>query len=175
MALFRNENVILGPNAGIELPNGGGQSTLVGLQLVEVFPFFSAAAPAAGSQCLFIVPPVASAATGALPQGKYLYAGAQVFYTTASTSGTIQFFHDTGTQAPGAGTAITAATSIATAGPLTVYVPQSSGLSLATQVFSPGDRISMTFAGTMTGQANLTVSMYMARYIATGVGGGLAY
>lgn len=171
--LVRNQNDVLGPNSAIELPNGASASEFVGTQLIEVFPFFSAAAPAAGSQVMFIVPPAPSSASGTLPLGKYLFLGAQVFYTTASTSGTLQFFHDTGTQAPGAGTAISASQTLGTAGPLTVYVPQSSGLALATQVFSPGDRLSFTLGGTLTGQANLSVSVYVAR--AAQLGGGIAY
>lgn len=175
MSLFRSENPVLGPNTMIELPNGAGAPTQTGIQLIEIFPFASVAAPAAQSQVMFIVPPIASAATGALPLGKYVFVGAQLFYTTASTSGTFQLFHDTGTQSPGGGTAITASTTLATAGPLTVFVPQSSGLALATQVFSPGDRLSFTLGGTLTSLANFAFNVYVARYLSQGIGGGLSY
>lgn len=171
--LVRNQNDVLGANSAVELTTGAGAPSLVGTQLIEVFPFFSAAAPAAGSSVSFIVPAAASATTGALPFGSYKYVGAQIFYTTASASGTLVLTHDTGTQAPGAGTAITASTTLATAGPITVFIPQLTTLSNAQQTFGPGDRLSFTFGGTLTGLANFSMSVYIARIAV--VGGGLAF
>lgn len=172
--LFRDENPVFGPNTAIELPIGAGGNTLVGLQLIEPVTFFSAAAPSAGSTVLFQCPLAFSSGTGNPSLGTYVFLGASVFYSTASTSGTIRFFHDTGTQAAGGGTAVSASTSLSAAATSGVYVPVSSGLSNANLVYSATDRLSITLGGTLTNLANLFVTAYMAR-VAQQPGGGMGY
>jgi|SRR5215472_11649984 len=171
---FRDDNPILGPNAAIEMLNGAGASTLVGVPLITQATFFSAAAPSAGSTIMFQTPLGVSNALGNPALGSYIFLGASVFYSTASSSGTIRFFHDTGTQAAGAGTAVSASTSLSTAASSGVYIPVSSGLSNANLVYSATDRLSFTLGGTLTGLVNLYVTAYMAR-VAIQPGGSISF
>lgn len=173
--LVRNQNDVLGPNAAIELPSGSGAATFVGLQLMEPLYFFSAAAPAAGSQVLFIVPQAPSQATGATPLGAYQLLGVSATFTVTSTSGTLQVTHDTGVSAPGSGTAmLSSAVSLSgTANTVVSGIPATT-LTGAQRILSPGDRLSITFGGTLTGLANISVSVYLAKASPL-IGGGLAY
>lgn len=172
--LVRNQNDVIGPNAAIELPSGAGASTFVGMQLMEPLYFFQAALTA-GSQVLFIVPQAPSQATGATPLGAYQLLGVSATFTVTSTSGTLQLTHDTGVSAPGSGTAmLSSALSLSGTANTVVSAVPSTTLTGAQRVFLPGDRLSVTIGGTVTGGANLSVSVYLAKASPL-IGGGLAY
>jgi len=161
---FRDITPVLSGDSLIEVSNGAGPSTLVKPQLVEVYQYFAAGVPSPTSQVVFIAPPIASVATGATPLGNYRLVGVSATFTTASTSGTLQITHDTGVSAPGSGTALLGSTvSLSgTANTVVSGVPSAS-VSLANQTISPGDRLSLVFAGTLTNLVNLSVSLYVAR------------
>lgn len=74
------------------------------------------------------------------------------YHQTGSTSGTMNLTVDTGTTAPGAGTAQLSATiSLAAA---TQQVVQQGSLIATPTVMGPGSRLSILIAGTMTSLAN---------------------
>lgn len=163
---FRDDNPILGANAQIELLNGASASSLVGMQVMEPLQYFSAGVPSPTSQVLFIVPPAAGVAAGALPLGNYRLLGVSATFTTASTSGTLDLTHETGTTAPGGGTSmLTGTVSLAGTANTVVSGAPATAIALATQVLSPGDRISIKFAGTLTNLVALSVSVYIGRSI----------
>lgn len=84
----------------------------------------------------------------------------RVIFGTASTSGTVTVEYLTGTQALGSGTAITAAIPLSgTANTMTVAAP-----TLPFQIMSPGDRLAIKIAGTMTNLANAYVQLTLHRY-----------
>lgn len=160
----RGDTPVLGGGTSIEVQNGMNAPFTGLIQLVEVMPFNSAAAPSAGSTVLFIVPPAASGATGALPLGGYRFVGASATWTVASTSGTLQVVHDTGVSAPGSGTALLAsALSLSTTANTVVSAFPSASVSAANQLLSPGDRLSITFGGTLTNLANLAINIFVSR------------
>lgn len=160
---FRDDAPILGQLATVELSNGASASTLVGLQVVEPLQYFSAGVPSPLSQVVLIVPPAASVATGALPLGSYKFAGISATFTTTSTSGTVQVFHDTGVTAPGSGTALCNTVSLAgTANTVVSGLPLAT-VSAANQLLSAGDRLTLTFAGTLTNLVNLSITIFVTR------------
>jgi hypothetical protein len=96
----RDDQGLFGPLAGVEIPNGAGQSLIVAHQLSEpsglfglaAATFVSQATTAGTSYTIFMAPPQASATTSQLPQGQsYRIIGASVFYTTAA-AGAAQMF-----------------------------------------------------------------------------------
>lgn len=85
-------------------------------------------------------------------EGRWQLDGVTVYFQTGSTSGTLNVSVDTGTNAPGAGTAQLSSTiSLAAAAQQT----QLNGTLITTPtVAGPGDRFSVVIAGTMTSLAN---------------------
>lgn len=157
MSLFRAELPLLSPNAaldeglGIEVSSG---SKVVGSFQDVVFQQAQTAAPAAGSIVGFIAPyPVE-------------LVSAQVIWSVASASGTLQLTHDSGVQAPGAGTALlVSALSTASTANTVSAIPKAKAFAAVNSSlqFAVGDRLSLTFGGTLTGQAGLVVSVLFKR------------
>lgn len=149
--LFKGELPLLSPNTAID--EQVGIETSVGSKIVgqfsdALYQQAQTAIPVAGSIIAYVAPyPVE-------------LVGAQLIWGVASASGTIQLTHDTGTAAPGAGTALlgsviptsTTANTVFTVPKSQAFAASNSSLQLA-----KGDRISITFAGTFTSQANLVV------------------
>ena len=161
--VFRDQVAVLGGDTTVELNNGAAASTNVKIPLTNLVTFFSATAPS-GSQVLFIAPPAASVATGALPMGNYKFAGISATFTVTSASGTVQVFKDTGVSAPGSGTALMAS-ALALSGTANTVVSgfPSAAVSNANATIAPGERLSITFAGTLTNLANLALEIYLVR------------
>jgi hypothetical protein len=160
MPLFRDEAPLLGPNVAID--EGYGIETSVGSKILGsfeelLFQQMQQSAPAAGTVIGFIA-----------PYAVELIGGAYIYGVTSS-SGTFQLTHDTGVVAPGAGTALlTTTANIALTANTILYFGSPSyagaaGLAFASPVTSAkvqlakGDRISVTFGGTLTGLANMTI------------------
>lgn len=81
-------------------------------------------------------------------------------WTAASSSGTLQIERLQGTEAPGSGDSILAST-IDTSGSANTVVTREGSVDLSNTVLNPGDRIALVDSGTLTGLANLTVTIYM--------------
>lgn len=162
----RDDNATLGQNASVELNNGAGASTNVKIPVVEYFSVFIPAAANAINQPIFVTPPSASAATGALPLGQYSLVSAFVRFGTASTSGTLQIERTPSGTAVGSGTNLLSGT-VSLAGTANTVVNGflASSLSAANQTLSPGDSLSLIFAGTLTGLANCTITLAVARTV----------
>jgi len=82
-----------------------------------------------------------------------------VAFSVASTSGTLQIEKLTGTQAPGAGSAIMSAT-ISTAGTANTVITRQGRDLTSARVLEPGDRLGFIDSGTLTNLVGLTVSIY---------------
>lgn len=98
------------------------------------------------------------------PNDGYTYqvAGATVTFSTASTSGTITVNVDTGTNAPGAGTAqLTAAMSMSG----TANTPVNGTIIASPTSIPAGARISYTTAGTLTNLAGAVLTVYLKRTV----------
>lgn len=82
----------------------------------------------------------------ACPAGQtYQVSEVRSIFSTASSSGTATLEYLTGTTAPGSGTALTGAVTLSgTANTLKVTAPT------AIKILSPGDRLNVIIAGTMT-------------------------
>lgn len=79
-------------------------------------------------------------------------------FSTASSSGTATLEYLTGTTAPGSGTALTGAIALSgTANTLVVTAPT------AVKIMSPGDRLNLKIAGTMTALAGGYVQVTLKR------------
>jgi hypothetical protein len=103
-------------------------------------------APSAGSQTFF------------LADRNYRITGVSTVFGTASTSGTVTVNKDSGTSAPGAGTAVlTGAMSLA--GTANTVVNGTLVATQATLQLAAGDRLSITLAGTLTSLAEAIVSV----------------
>jgi|GEM_PF-6690387 len=163
---FRDESPVLGPDTAIELPNGAGAATNVKVQVVEYFSVFLPAAANAVNQPIFIAPPSASAASGALPLGQYSLVSVSVRFGTASTSGTLQIERTPSGTAVGSGTNLLSGT-VSLAGTANTVVNgfPSSSLSAANRILAAGDSLSLIFGGTLTNLANCTVTIAVARTV----------
>lgn len=80
----------------------------------------------------------------------------KAIWSTASTSGTLDIKKDTGTNAPGAGTTVLTGT-VGTASTANTTASGTVTGTVATKTLAAGDRISVTFGGTMTNQAGLVI------------------
>jgi hypothetical protein len=162
----RDDNGTLGQGASVELLNGAGAPTNLKIQIVEYFNIFIPAAANAVNQVVFISPPAPSAATGALPLGQYSLVSASVRFGTASTSGTLQIERTPSGTAVGSGTNLLAGT-LALSGTANTVASQfpSASLSAANQILTPGDALSLIFAGTLTNLANAVVTVVVARTV----------
>jgi hypothetical protein len=160
----RDTAITLGPASSVELLNGAGASANYKLQLVEYFSVFLPAAANAVNQPIFVTPPSASAATGALPLGQYSLVSVSVRFSTASTSGTLQIERTPSATAVGSGTNLLSGT-VSLAGTANTVVNgfPSASLAFASQVLTPGDSLSLIFAGTLTNLANAIVTVAVAR------------
>lgn len=83
---------------------------------------------------------------------------ASVVFSTTSTSGTVTVTKDTGTQAPGAGTALLTAP-MSLSGTANTVVNGTLIATLSTLTLAAGNRLALTFAGTLTGLAGANVSV----------------
>lgn len=92
--------------------------------------------------------------------GTYQLAAASVVFGTTSSSGTLQVEVATGTQAIGSGTnQLTGAMSLSGTANTTV-----NGVLVTTPtLITPGSRVNLIFAGTVTGLANATVNIVLQR------------
>lgn len=104
----------------------------------------AASAPSAGSQTIF------------LAARAYRVKAISVVFSTASTSGTAQVNKDTSTNAPGAGTALMTGT-VSLAGTANTVVNGTLVATAATLQLAAGDRLSVTFGGTLTSLAGCTI------------------
>jgi hypothetical protein len=166
--LVRDVVPVLSPNAAID--EGVGIETSAGSKLVgswseALYQQAQLAAPSAGSIFGFVAPyPVE-------------VVDIWVSVGTVSTSGTIQVTHETSTTASGGGTAVMSSTISVGAG-ATVVVPFSAArgayLNVAasasilatapgTLQLAKGDRLSVTFGGTLTSLANTIVFAILKR------------
>lgn len=153
---FRDDNPTLGPNASVEIPQGAAAPTNVRLQLLEVISFNAVAAPAAGSISLFVAPSPAL-------YGSYSLVGVSATFTTTSTSGTLDVKKDLNvSQAAGAGTSLLTGT-MSLAGTANTTVVGTTITNPATLQLASGDRLSITFGGTLTNLANLCINLYVVR------------
>lgn len=166
MPLFRDEYPLLSPNQAVD--EGYGIETNAGSKVVGAFEDIlfqqgQQAIPTAGSITAFIAPYPLELIGGSL------------VWSTASASGTVQLTKDTGTTAPGAGTALltaaiatsTTANTVANFG--SVSYAGAAGTAFASPATSgkvqmaKGDRLSITFGGTFTSQTNLVVMGFFKR------------
>ena len=114
-----------------------------------------------GIPMVLVAATVSSLAFGPIREGRWRVAGVTEYHQTGSTSGTLNVSVDTGTNAPGAGTAQLSATiSLAAA---TQQVSQNGTLIATPTVAGPGDRISIVIAGTMTSLAQGMCTIWLER------------
>jgi hypothetical protein len=158
MAIFKDDAPILGVNAAID--EGLGIETNVGSKIIGSFEEvlyaqFQGSIPTAGSVTTFIAPYPLELIGGAIIWGG------------ASASGTIQLVHDgAGVVVPGAGTALlgspiptsTTANTVFKFPKSQAFANVNSSLQLAAY-----DKLTITFAGTFTGQTNLVVMAQFKR------------
>lgn len=159
---IRDDNAIFGPAASVEINNGAGAPVIAKLQVMEPVNFYAAAAANAVTQTLFVGPPAASSASGLLPLGTYQILGVSVVFSTASTSGTLQLEKATGTQAPGAGTALLTGT-VSLSGTANTVVNGTVVTNPNTLTINAGDRLNVIIAGTVTNLVNLCADIYVLR------------
>lgn len=158
----RDDNGVFGPATSVEINNGAGAPILARLQVMEPVNFYAAAAAQAVTQTLYICPPAASAATNFPPLGTYQVIGVSAVFSTASTSGTLQLEKATGTQAPGAGTALLTGT-MSLSGTANTVVNGTVVANPNTLTLNPGDRLNVIIAGTVTNIVDLCADVYMIR------------
>lgn len=113
-------------------------------------PFMALTATTAISQFIWLV-----------REGVWVVSGMSLYFQTGSTSGTLTVTRDTSTDAPGAGTAqLTGTVSLAAAAQQTIV----NGTVIATpNEFSPGHRVGLLIAGTVTNLVALIGSVTMQR------------
>jgi hypothetical protein len=110
---------------------------------------------------ILVAATVSSVVFGPINEGRWQVSGVTEYHQTGSTSGTLTVTVDTGTTAPGAGTAqLTGTISLAAA---TQQVVQNGTLIATPTVAGPGDRIGILIAGTMTSLAGGGVTIWMKR------------
>jgi hypothetical protein len=151
MPLFKDELPLLSPNSAID--EGLGIETSVGSKLSGswneiLYSQYQAAIPTAGSVIGFVFPFPAE------------LVGGYIIWSVASASGTVQLFKDTGTTAPGSGTALLGSAIPTSTTANTVFqFPKSQAFVSNSSIlqFAKGDRLDITFGGTFTSQANLVI------------------
>jgi hypothetical protein len=164
---FRDDNGLFGPNASVELANGASAPTIVKMQLVENVTFSAIAAGNALNTVVWTAPAAPGVATGTLPLGQYSLVEVQMRATAPVTSGATTFQIErlpsgTGT---GSGTNLLSAAINLTnlvANTVTTAVPSTS-LANANVILAPGDSLGVLFGGTLTGLANLVVTLSIVR------------
>lgn len=152
--LFVGENVVLGRGTGVDVAGRKVQN----FEPINVF-----LTSASTSQVVWIIPTEYVSGTS---NANYTWQilSVNVAFGTGSTSGTLQVEHLTGTQASGAGTAMLSSTLALSGTANTVETGTlSSSLTAAQSTFSPGDRVGLVIAGTMTSLANCVVQINMVR------------
>lgn len=155
MSLFRGEAPALGQSTTISQASVNGQDVKVPVYAVVVsVPNLAAAST---SQTAFV------------SDGAYKFEKAVVNFGTASSSGTLQLEHATGTQAVGGGTNMLQATMSLAGTANTPLNTSTSGAAYApvtninTLTLAAGDRVNLIFGGTMTSLANCNVTLYLSR------------
>lgn len=137
-------------------------STAGGFKIQNVEPLNIPVSATSTSQTVFIVPNY-YVSGGSAFSPTYKIVEVNVVFGTASSSGTLQVEHLTGTQASGGGTAILSSTISLSATANTVYQGTiSSSLTAAQATFSPGDRIGIVLGGTLTSLANCYIQVVVA-------------
>lgn len=165
----RDSNILVGPLAGVELPNGAGQSTVVAHQVLEPVGLFGASATtfANGSYTVWITPPNPSGASGLVPLGQqYKVVGGSYTLNTGGTSATLAIEICNAGVANGSGNNVLSTATIGLAsGNQTGSTPAS--LTLASNIdnllLAPNSRINFISAGTVTGLAGFTAQLYVVR------------
>ena len=160
--LFRDEYPLLSPNAAID-ENVGIESSLGSKIIGKWSETLQIQAATAVNQSIFIAPYNCEVVE------------VDISWDVASASGTVQLEHDTGTTAPGSGTALLSANSGGTANALstagTAYTVNKFSVAKGNFVtpdnssfqLSKYDRLSLVFSGTQTGLVGLVVSVVLKR------------
>lgn len=166
----RDDNALFGPLAGVELPNGAGQSTVVAHQVIEPVGLFGMTAttfPASSFMTVFIAPPNPSTANGIVPLGqKYQVVGGTYYYKTAAGSAatfTVEIV-PAGT-ADGSGNNVLSVTNVALN---SVASTTPTALSLNSNVDNlillPNSRLNVNSGATATTSlVNFCIQLYVAR------------
>lgn len=163
----RDSNIILGPQAQVELPNGASASTLVGLQIVETAGIFGEVAADLGNpelETVFVAPPSPSSATGLLPLGTYRVVGVSTVFDVASTSGVIDVQKVLNGAADSTGVTMLNATISTAAGARTTINSQLVA-NINTLTLAAGDRVILKHTGTQTGLVNMSCCVFLVRVV----------
>lgn len=148
--LFRDANPTLSPNTLVD--DGFGVETSIGSKIVGTWEEIFQAPGAAGAvtEAIYIAPfPIE-------------VVGVQCIFATASTSGTVTVEKDTGTTAPGSGTAVLTGT-MSLAGTANTTVTGTLVSAPGTLQFAKGDKVAVVFGGTLTNLVGLCVSVLLKR------------
>jgi hypothetical protein len=95
-----------------------------------------------------------------VPTSDIQFIDAYVTFSTASASGTVDIYHDTGTGAPGSGTTMTTgAASLAGTANTPVYLKPAT----TSPIVKAGDRVSLVIAGTMTSLVGGLITINFAK------------
>ena len=149
MSLFSQENPVLGRNATVN----GTRPILAD----EIVLFLTASSV---SQVVFLNPiEINTGSPNSVTQ--YQFANVRVAFGTASSSGTLQIEHLTGTEASGSGTNLLAS-AVALSGTANTTVAVGPASSTAA-ILAAGDRLGIVIGGTMTSLANCTVIISLTR------------
>jgi hypothetical protein len=173
----RDDGGLFGPLAGVEIPNGASQSTVVAHQLMEPVGMFGVAGGtvfpagilAATTYTVYISPPNPSSASGIVPLGAiYRVLGVQVFYSTAAAgAATIAIEIVPPGTANGSGTNVLSATNYALNTALTTAnTPQALALNanIDNLTLAPNSRINVITGATSTASlVDFTLAIYVAR------------
>ena len=153
--LFKDESPVLSRKAAVEadVPNqSGGLSKPTSANLIPLEYVMSVQLSAtSASQQVFIA------------DDYYQLVAVKEAHGTASTSGTLQVEHLTGTQASGAGSSMLTGT-MSLAGTANTVISGTLVATLSTLQLAPGDRLGLVIAGTMTNLANAVVTLYLKRW-----------
>lgn len=159
---FRDDAGLFGPNASIEIPNGASAPASYKMQLVEMCQYNAINVANVSNTVVFTAPPAASVATGALPLGQYslVEVNARWSANTGANAATLQVVQAPSGTAVGSGTNLlaTAINLQTTADTISTAFPANPNL-----VLSPGDSLGLLFTGTLTGLANIAVTVVVAR------------
>lgn len=153
--LFKDEAPVLSRSAAVEsdVPNqSGGTSRSTKSNLIPLEHNINVQLTASSaSQQIFVA------------DDYYQLVAVKEAHGTASTSGTLQVEHLTGTQASGAGTSMLTGT-MSLSGTANTVISGTLVSTLSTLQLAPGDRLGLVIAGTMTNLANCAVSLFLKRW-----------
>jgi len=160
MSLFRQEQPFLSRSTSIDAQNPGVSSATSGAAKAVLVPVYN----------IVSIPGLSATSTSQvvfISNDSYQVADVRVTFGTTSTSGTLQVEHLTGVQASGAGTAVLSGT-VSLSGtantPVTGSLLAAGATNNAAIQLATGDRLGIVLAGTLTGLANCTVTIYLTRW-----------